>query len=217
MNKIKVVIVDDHTIIRDGLVSLFKGNNEIEITTSLENGACLLEAMETETFDVVLLDMDMPVMNGLDTAAEVLKKHPTTKILIHTMSESVENIELLVKLGIQGYVLKTAGQDELTMAIKVVAHGNSYFNSSILNSFINSCLTESTSPLDKLENGELMVLKYLCDADHTIDTIAAKMNITEERLLSTIKWIKQKLNLNSDLALGKFCGKHYREIMVIGT
>lgn len=211
MKKIKVAVVDDHRIIRDGIVSLFEKNPEIEIANNFSGGAALLKAMESEQFDLVLLDMHMPQMDGIATAKELLQKHPLTKILIHTMSEVVEEIEQIVKLGVHGYILKTAGQEEVSVAIKTVVHGSSYFSSSVMNSFIKSCLKQAEDPISNLNPEEIQILHLLSEGD-SIKRIMNKLNLTEDTFKTTMYSIKKKLGLETDFALGKFCALHQKQL-----
>lgn len=212
MSRIKVAVVDDHRIIRDGIVSLFRNDTDIEIVNDFESGVDLLEAMQKEQYDLVLLDMHMPVMDGIATAEEVLKKYPAARILIHTMSEIIEEIEQVVKLGAHGYILKNAGLQELSVAIKVVANGGSYYSTTVINSFIKSCVAEKDNPLKVLTKDEIAILALLNQENLTLPAIAAQVNITEEELNTTIDHIKKALGIKNDIGLGKFCALHYHQL-----
>lgn len=212
MKKVTVALVDDHGIIRDGLVALFEDHTEIDIRDNFDSGMGLLNALQTNRYDLILLDMHMPVMDGIATAKEVLRLYPNTRILIHTMSEIISEIEQVVSMGIQGYILKTAGQEELAMAIKTVAHGSSFFSSSVMNSFIKSCIKESENPLGLLNPNEMQVLRLLADDKLSQHQISVALALTEDQLKNIIYKIKKTLQTDTDFALGKFCAVHFKEI-----
>ena len=211
MKKIRVAIVDDHKIIREGLVSLFEGHEEIEITGNFENGAEFLNAMEPGKYDLVLLDMHMPEKGGIETAAEMIKKYPATKVLIHTMSEIIDEIEQIVRIGTHGYILKSAGQEELAVAIKLVTHGSSYYSSSVINSFIKSCTGLNGNALKELTKDEISILKQYCE-DVPVSKIAGKMNVSDAQIVASVGHIKSVLNTKTDIALTKFYVTHYKEL-----
>lgn len=212
MSKIKVALVDDHHILRDGITALFENNGSIELKHSYSSGEELLRVLESRHYDVVLLDMHMPGMNGIETATEILAHFPKVKVLINTMSEVIDEVEQVVRLGAHGYILKTADYKELCAAIQVVAHGSSYFSSKVMNTFIKNSLGTSEKPLVGLSQEDMEVLAYLCDESLSIRDIAYKLTLPEADLLNTIGRIKTHLNLRSDIALGKFCNKHCAEI-----
>lgn len=212
MKRIKVAVVDDHKIIRDGIVALFKNDEELDVCGQFESGQELLDALKTESFDVVLLDMHMPEMNGIETARLLLKQAPDIKILINTMSEEVGEIEQIVRLGAHGYILKSAGQEELAAAIKIIASGSSFFSPKVTKQFIKACISELANPFDKLSRFEHTVLAYLCAEDMSYEEVQTKMNIGPDELQTTISNIKQTLKLKTEFAIGKFCARYCGEL-----
>ena len=212
MKKITIAVVDDHRIIREGLISLFEGNEEIEIAGDYENGDFLLAAMEGQKYDLILLDMHMPQKGGIETASEILKRYPSTKVLIHTMSEILDEIEQIVKMGAHGYILKSAGQEELAIAIKLVAHGSSYYSSSVINSFIKSCIGTSRNLLHGLTKDEITTLKLFCE-ETPLRKMAAKMEVSETQITENIDHIKKLLDIKTDIGLAKFYAANYKQII----
>lgn len=138
MNRIKVLLTDDHQIIVDGLKSLLKNSGEITVAAEANNGREALRILSILEIDVVLMDIDMPVMNGIDALKEISKLHPRTRVIILSMHQEAGMIKSLMNLGAHGYLLKSCSQDELISAIRKVAGGQSYFSPDVTLSLLNS-------------------------------------------------------------------------------
>ena len=136
MQTIKVAIVDDHKIFRDGIIATLEGVPSIQIVGDVASGDALLQLLQAQDVNVVLMDLHMPVKNGIEVTREVKAKFPDVKILINTMSELTNEIANAVAAGVNGYVLKTSGPDELIKALQMVAHGTNYFSPAVLDNFI---------------------------------------------------------------------------------
>lgn len=202
-NIIRLVIVDDHKIIRDGLKALIKADNEIKVVADVESGDQLVAFLKDNEADVILLDMHLPRKDGIEITKELKPEYPNLKILIHTMSELIEEIEAVVKMGANGYILKTAGSDELISAIKLVAHGSSYFSNSVMNSFIKSALDNRINPLRDITPTELIVLNHIYQ-EHTHDQIAEEMGISKGTVKNHLRNMFRKLNVKSEVGLVKY-------------
>ena len=109
-NKIKIAVADDHELFLEGLVSLLKGSDEIEIEGAALNGLEMLELLRTHPVDVLISDINMPGMDGLELCKQVRKKYPYTKILILTMHDEQKVISNMLKQGVKGYIFKNAGK-----------------------------------------------------------------------------------------------------------
>ncbi len=203
MSKIKLVIVDDHKIIRDGLKALIKADQEIDVVADVESGDDLEAFLIANKADVILLDMHLPRKDGIEITKELRLKYPTLKILIHTMSELIEEIEAVVKMGANGYILKTAGSDELISAIKLVAHGSSYFSNSVMNSFIRSALDNRVNPLREITPTELLILNHIYQ-EHTHDEIAEELGISKGTVKNHLRNMYRKLKVKSEVGLVKY-------------
>jgi DNA-binding NarL/FixJ family response regulator len=125
IRQLKVVIVDDHKIIRDGLKAILQDGN-IEVVGEAENGEKLLNTLESVTPDLVLLDINMPGLNGLELTPILLERYPDIKILILSMYNDNQFIARAIESGAMGYVLKSTGKDELLHAIQTAASGQPY-------------------------------------------------------------------------------------------
>ena len=137
-NKIKVLLVDDHQLILDGLKSLLKNADELVVAGEANNGREALRFLGLLNVDVVLMDIDMPVMNGIDALREIKRIKPETKVIILSMHDESGMIKNLLAIGADGYLLKSTTQDELIRAIMKVAAGGKYFSAEVTLSLLNA-------------------------------------------------------------------------------
>lgn len=131
MNTINILIADDHQLIIDGLKSLLKNQDGINVSAEANNGREALRMLSFLPVDVILMDIDMPVMNGIETLKEVKNQYPDVKVIIISMHNEAGMIRSLIDLGANGYMLKSCTQDELLGAIRKVADGQSYFSTDV--------------------------------------------------------------------------------------
>lgn len=148
MSQIKVLLVDDHQIIVDGLKSLLKNTEGIVVAAEANNGSEALRILEILEIDVVLMDIDMPVLNGIDTLKEITKRGAKVKVIILSMHQEAGMIKSLMALGANGYLLKSCAQDELINAVRKVADGQQFFSPEVTLSLLN--------PLQNHQQGELL-------------------------------------------------------------
>lgn len=212
MQKINVCIVDDHNLFRKAIVRLIKTFNCIGEVTDAGNGKECLELFKKNTPDVVLLDLEMPVMNGVDTAEILVTKYPELKIIILTMHDSENYILHLMEMGVHSILLKNTDPTELEKAILSVVEKDFYHNeliSSVLRkSVIGHAKAErpvfAHNKLALLSEREKIVVTLLCRNESTNKEIAEKMNLS----LRTIEGIRadifEKLELKSAVGLVKF-------------
>src|SRR5687768_12821978 len=130
-NMIKVIIADDHKIFAEGLTLLLEQEEGISIVGSVSHGKSLLGVLANQEADVVLLDINMPEMNGIEAAKEIVHRFPSIKLLILTMYDSVEMITQILKSGASGYLVKNSSRDEIIAAIRDVASGKPYFSEEV--------------------------------------------------------------------------------------
>lgn len=138
MDRISVAVVDDHKLLRKSVEAYFDEDKEIFVEGSFCCGEDIIDHEDVKKFDLVILDMNMPGLNGIQVAQKLLKKEPNIKILFFTMSETRELMEQVLDCGAHGYIIKKAGHQQISGAIKAIIHGGRYFSASTLNSYINS-------------------------------------------------------------------------------
>jgi DNA-binding NarL/FixJ family response regulator len=133
MKKIRLVLADDHPLIREGFKSLLQKNERFEIVGIAENGKELIELAGNLLPDVILTDINMPVVNGLDALKNIAKLHPDIKLIVLTMHEEREYIIHALKIGVQGYLLKNIERSDLEKAIISIFEGGKYFSPLVTN------------------------------------------------------------------------------------
>jgi DNA-binding NarL/FixJ family response regulator len=162
MNKIKVLLTDDHQIIIDGLKSLLKNSDEIVVAAEANNGREALRILELLSIDVVLMDIDMPVLNGIETLKEIRKQFRNVKVIILSMHNEAGMIKSLMDIGANGYLLKSCSQDELIGAIKKVSTGQNYFSTDVTLALLNASTTSTSEQKNELlTDRETEILKLI--------------------------------------------------------
>lgn len=131
MKRCKVAIADDHPLVLDGLKTIVEGCEDLELIIRAENGQELLDKMRENPAEVVLLDIDMPVKDGIETTRELRQRYPQVRIIILTMHDEKRFIQKLISEGAHGYLLKNCNADELLLAIRNVNSGKNHFSGEV--------------------------------------------------------------------------------------
>lgn len=183
MHKIKVILADDHTIVRNGIRSLLEGLTDIEIVGEAQDGAEALTKVKELTPDVLMIDIAMPIMNGLEATAQLSKLQKSTRCLMLSMHNNEDYILKSVEAGAYGYLLKDTTRDEMLRAIRTVAGGEKYYSPSVSNIIISSYLQKvkspevTPSPKKKLSKQEKAILKFIVEGSNSRE-IAKKLNLS---------------------------------------
>ncbi len=177
---IQVFIIDDHKMVIEGLTLLLDNCDSIQVTGYALSGKEGLEAIKANPVDVVLLDVNMPEMNGIETCKLLTKQNPDSKIIAISMHKEGSLIKMMLKNGAKGYVLKNAGQDEVIEAIKTVHAGKTYLDETVSEIILNSALgstRKKENPFPTLSRREKEVIALILD-EHTTQEIADKLFIS---------------------------------------
>lgn len=201
--KKKILIADDHEMFRDGLSSLLHNAGQWEISKTVSNGVEAIDAIEKEHFDLILLDINMPVMTGLEAAEIIRKRFPKVKIVILSMFNDVKNIQKVVKIGAQGYLLKDSSKFELVEGINTVLDGETYFVDQVKEVLIKGLRTESGFTEVKLSRRELNILKMIC-LEYTTHQIAHEMDLSSHTVDTHRKNILSKTGAKNSVGLLRF-------------
>src|SRR5687768_4926263 len=126
MKKISVLLVDDHTVVRQGLRALLKSEEDIEVVGEAENGRQAVQMVRKSPPDVVVMDVAMPLLNGLEATRQVLKGSPGTRILVLTSYSDDDCVQQLTEAGVSGYLIKQTAANDLVKAIREVQKGNAF-------------------------------------------------------------------------------------------
>jgi DNA-binding NarL/FixJ family response regulator len=195
MKRIKLVVVDDHALFRAGLVSLLSQMPEIEVAGEAGDGLEALTVVERTSPDIVLLDINMPRMGGVETV-EALKKTKDCRILMLTISKHDEDLFGAISAGADGYLLKNAEPDELRRAILLVSEGKSVLSPDITRQVLKAVGTRGTQIEMGLSRREMEVLDCLSEG-MTSAQIAAGLFISENTVKTHVRHILEKLEASN--------------------
>lgn len=165
MTPIRLAIADDHKIFREGLKALLGDYPQVQVQVEAASGRHLLETLPQHPVDVVLMDINMPGIDGLQATRLVLAQHPATHVLALSMHDEDKYIVDMMKAGARGYLLKSAEPDEIIEAIGAVYRKGFYFNESLSATLVKQLLGQSPAPLQheaELNERETAVLRLLC-------------------------------------------------------
>lgn len=154
MKPVKILLVDDHYMVREGLKALLGQQANIELAGAVENGKQALEFIKEIEVDLVLMDIDMPVMNGIETTRIIQKNHSRIKVLALTMYEDHAHITSMLQSGVSGYLLKTSGRSMLIDAIHRVNMGENYFPQEIASAVLHRFLNKAPKRIAKTGGAE---------------------------------------------------------------
>ncbi len=209
-NTIKILIADDHDIVLDGYKSILSSTENIQVIATANNGLEVLNALQSNQVDVVLLDINMPKMDGLETTQKIQKEFPTTKILILTMFGDAAHIKQMVDIGVDGYLLKNSDKQTLIRAIESVSEGKSFFDADvtkmILNKFKQTIAVDEENIL--LSERELEIITLVAQGISNAD-IAEKLFLSPHTVKTHRKNINFKLNIHNPAELINFAKKHF--------
>ncbi|MDQ4141346.1 MAG: response regulator transcription factor [Bacteroidota bacterium] len=183
MIKIKVLLADDHTLVRNGIRSMLENSTDLEIVGEAQNGAEALAKVKELAPDVLLIDIAMPVMTGIEATSQISKLYPGTRCLVLSMHHDEDYILKSVEAGAYGYLLKDNTREEMLRAIRSVANGEKYFSPSVSNVIVESYLQKlkepatPPTPKKKLSKQEKAVLKFIVEGANSRE-IAEKLNLS---------------------------------------
>jgi DNA-binding NarL/FixJ family response regulator len=203
-NKISTVaIVDDHKLVSKAIAELVQGFKNYSILFQLNNGKELLDKLKISNKipEIILLDVNMPVMNGFETMKSIRAKYPEIKVLVLSMNDDEETIIRMIKLGACGYVSKLADEDELILALDTIVNKGYYYNEAVTNYLAKSINTETkvTKP-EKITNRERELLHLIC-TEMTYKEIADKMFLSPKTVDGYRDTLFQKLNIKTRVGL----------------
>lgn len=212
MGKISIILVDDHSIVREGLKQLLELDGDIKVIGEAGDGIKCLELIEELKPDVVLLDIDMPIMNGLQVLEELHKRGNKQKVLILTIHNEVEYLYRAVEIGVSGYVLKDSESSILKSAIYSICDGDNYIDASMTPllkemKYMKEVQQEARSRDKLLSNREMEVLCYLAEGLYNKE-IASTLKISEKTVKNHVSNIFKKIGVSDRTQAAVYAIKH---------
>ena len=210
MRRTRVLIADDHTIVRHGLVGILNATNDIEVVAQAGNGAeAVTRAIDLKP-DIVLLDISMPRLNGLEAARRIRKAVPATHILVLTMHEEEEYVRKMVRAGVSGYIVKDDAVSELIAAIRAVKSGKSWFGPQASRALADASQDDVSvpdDPLERLTNREREVLLLIIEGQ-TNSQVGETLGVSPKTVDNHRTRLMEKLGVHNTAELVRFAARH---------
>lgn len=207
--QIRLVLADDHKIVRDGIKSLLQYESRYEIAGEAENGEEAIALVEKLNPRLVIMDINMPVLNGIDATRIITEKYPDTRVLALTMTSEQEHIRKMIEAGAGGYILKNSGREELVSAIDTIAEGRNYFSDEVKDAIMQNMVQKQAKndkiagepiPLTRREKDVLnLILKEFTNYE-----IAEKLFISARTVDAHRRNLLEKTGARNTAGLVKF-------------
>lgn len=214
MSKITILLADDHTLIRSGIATLLQSNKDFVIVGEAEDGEDAVHKTGELRPMVIVIDLSMPKLSGIEATKIIKKRYPETNVLVLTIHENEEYVYQILKSGASGYVLKSAGKDELTAAIRAAAKGEKYFSPRISEVMAEGYVkraemrpSDSTSGEAPLTRREKEILSFVAGG-YTNQQIAEQLFISPRTVDTHRTNIMQKLAIHDLANLVRYAIEH---------
>ena len=207
--KIKILIVDDHEIFRNGLKMVLGKLKYIELIGESVNGREFVDFLDNAKPDIVLLDIEMPELNGIDAAEIAIKKQPSLKIIALTMFGDDQYIQSMIYVGAKGFLIKNINKETLEKAIQTVHNGGNYYSEELFEFFTKQITKDKSSPKEVIEitRREKEILQLLCEGLSNKE-IADALFISERTVLGHKTNLMSKTNSKNSISLMAYAIKH---------
>jgi len=206
---ISVLLADDHAVVRDGLRALLEAQTDIEVVGDAANGREVLRLAQQLHPDVVVMDIAMPELNGVEATQQMHDAYPSTQVLILSMHSTTEHIFRALQAGARGYLLKDSAGAEVVDAVRVVHAGRRYLSQKIAATVIDDYIAERhrTSPLESLSSRERQILQLVAEGKSSAE-IAAILFLSPKTVDTYRSRLMHKLDIGDLPSLVKFAIQH---------
>ena len=208
---IKILLIDDHQVLLDSLRLLFKSIENVEVTGVLNDSRKVTQFLDNQDVDILVSDLHMPYMSGIDLTLQLRKSHPNVKILLLTMAEDALHIREALKAGVHGYILKKTGKDELEKAIEKLMSGKKYYSEAVIEELAATAEDDYNDArpetIEHLTTREIEILKLITLEKSTAE-IAEMLFISISTVETHRANLMKKLNVKSAIGMVKFAIKH---------
>ena len=204
---IKILLADDHKIVRDGLRSLIERQRKMEVIGEAENGRTIVKLAKELSPDIIIMDISMPDLNGIEATRKIVTDNPDIKVIALSMYSDNRFVVGMLKAGASGYLLKDCAFDELTQAVNTVMSDQTYLSPKIatvvINNYLHHNLTDVSSVFTTLSSREREVLQMLAEGKST-KQVAYDLYVSVKTIETHRQNIMHKLNINNLADLIKF-------------
>lgn len=205
---IKVCIVDDHKVVRNGIKQLLTSTDDILVAAECSNGYELFEELKSKIFDVIVLDISMPGMDGLDALKEIKKSYPNTPVLIFTMHAEDQYALRIIKAGASGYLCKDHDPEELIKAVRKIYNGGKYMSDRTIDLLASALQSGNEEYLhNKLSDREYQVMNQIAEGKN-LSEIAENLSLSVNTISTYRSRILEKLGLHSNVDITKYALKY---------
>ena len=206
--KIRILLVDDHKILREGICSLLKEYPDMEVIGEAADGRTALRLAEELSPDLVIMDISMPDLNGIDATRRINADHPNMKVIALSMHYDKQFVSEIFKAGAAGYLLKDSAFEELEHAIRIVMDNKTYINPQIASLVVESLISQPSAATNQkafslLTEREREVLQLIAEGKSTKE-IASDLNISAKTIESHRRQVMGKLNIRNIAELTKY-------------
>lgn len=215
MNKIRILVVDDHNFIVEGIIAMLNNNNkEFTIVSEANNGKEAVDKFLQYKPDIVIMDLSMPIMSGLDATKKILSLNPDARIIALTQHDDTEYIFQFINIGGMGYLLKNSKKNEFIDAINAVYSGKKYFSNEVSNLMMNHYLSANQEARESVEREDIPLtireieIIRLIALDLSNFEISEKLGISQRTVETHRRNLMQKLKVKSVVALLRYAVQH---------
>lgn len=211
-NQLKILVTDDHTLFRKGTMMIVQGFKEVEEVNEAPNGKEALDELSRNQYDIILLDLDMPIMDGWEASRKIVAKHPDVKIIMISMHDELQIISDLIETGVHSYLLKNAHPEEVHKAIMSVMNNDFYYNQLVSKALHKKIQKDGVNNSSIPSRGDVSpreteVLQLICQ-ELTMKEIGEKLFLSEQTIHTHRKNLMKKTKAKNAVGLVKFAFQH---------
>jgi DNA-binding NarL/FixJ family response regulator len=203
MKRIRILLADDHAVVRQGFRMILAAHSDLEIVGEAGNGREAVELASTLRPDVVVMDVTMPELNGIEATRRLTAENPHIRVVALSMHKDSVYVREILRAGARGYLLKDSVADDLVAAVRAVAGGEGYLSPAVSNAVLDDYRKHVTNPIDMLSSREREVLQMLAEGK-TNKEIAVTLNLSVYTVDAHRGRIMEKLNVHSINELVRF-------------
>jgi two-component system invasion response regulator UvrY len=204
---IRIVLVDDHAVVRSGLRRLLEQNTGMQVIAEADSGESAYQLYGEHLPDVLVMDMSMPGMGGLESLRRILTRYPSARVVIFSMHENAAFASQALSAGARCYVAKSGAADDLVRAVKEAFAGRGYLSPSVAQNIVLQSMSGGEDPTQRLSAREFEVFRMLAEGSN-VEDIALTLKISQKTVANYQTLLKQKLGITSPVELVRLAMRH---------